>query len=598
MNDKPAADQAFQQAQQALHAGRLSEAESHCRAALALHDGHAEAHYLLAILAFHKGQAAQAVLSMRQALLLQADLHDGYFNLGAMLQALGRVAEAEAAYREEIALRPASVRACNNLAALLKSAGRLTEAETMYRQALATDADFFDAQQNLAMLLEDAGRLGEAETLLRRSLVLHPQSSEVCNRLGNVLRAGAKADEAETWYRRAIVHDAGNAMAHNNLGVLLKEAQRWSEAEQAFRRALAAQAQCAEAWQNLGVLLQETGRENEAESCYRRALIEAPDMADAYYNFACLLLQQGKFTQGWREFESRLQIPGNSGGWHLSAPRWDGSASLEGKTIALTAEQGLGDSLQFLRYAPLVAARGAEVILALQAPLKRLAARCAGVAAVYGFGEALPPCDYQCPLMSLPLVFATTPDSIPAAIPYLFPDADVAAQWQVKFDAQRDAHCNLRVGLVWAGNPRKDSPAGQALDRRRSVPFAQLMPLLVIPGAQFFSLQVGEDAASQSRSEPRVIDFSGDLRDFDDTAAMVSQLDLVISVDTAMAHLAGALGKPVWLLNRYDTCWRWMREREDSPWYPRTRIFRQRAPGDWAGVVARVAQALQQELGL
>jgi hypothetical protein len=261
----------------------------------------------------------------------------------------------------------------------------------------------------------------------------------------------------------------------------------------------------------------------------------------------------------------------------------------------LHSEQGFGDTIQFCRYAPLVAGRGARVLLEVPPPLEELMASLAGVAQVIAAPDQLPDFDLQCPLLSLPLALRTSLDTVPAQTPYLFAVAAKRSAWRARLPACE----GLRVGLVWAGDPRKQLPDAHSIDRMRSIEFDQLAPILRITGCEFYSLQKGERAVAQLRNgalRQRVVDCTDDLHDFSDTAALIDNLDLVIAVDTSVAHLAGALGKPFWLLNRYNTCWRWLLDRDDSPWYPTARLFRQDAPGDWTGVIGRVVVELEKLL--
>ncbi|HEX8958111.1 MAG TPA: sulfotransferase, partial [Burkholderiaceae bacterium] len=274
--------------------------------------------------------------------------------------------------------------------------------------------------------------------------------------------------------------------------------------------------------------------------------------------------------------------------------------SLAGKTILLYGEQGLGDILQFIRYARSIAQRGATVHVLVPQALQTLIASCPGVSAVFTSDRLLAPFDYHCALMSLPLLCGTELSSIPAETPYLSSSAEKQAWWRERIgQASRASLHNglrtgLRVGLVWAGNPRKHDSGAHAADRLRSLRFEQIAPLLDVEGVEFYSLQLGEEAVAQLNGDPRVIDLTADLHDFEDTAAFVSNLDLVISVDTSVVHLTGAIGKPVWILNRYNTCWRWLAEGMDSPWYPTARLFRQSDFGDWDGVVADAKRALSE----
>jgi hypothetical protein len=346
-----------------------------------------------------------------------------------------------------------------------------------------------------------------------------------------------------------------------------------------------------EAHNNLGAALYALGRPAEAEASYHEALRLRANYPEVHNNLAYALLLAGRFEEGWKEYEWRWKAkPLWIGARDFSAPLWRGEA-IGDRTILLHSEQGLGDTLQFCRYAPLVVC-GAGIILEVQAPLVRLLSRLAGVTEIVARGDGLPPFDLHCPLMSLPLAFGTTLETVPAATPYLSADPALAANWQERLVGLD----GLRVGLVWAGRRWLNFPAAAAVDRRRSIALKVLAPLGEVSGVSFVSLQK-DGPAAEAADPPHGLmlhDFTAYLHDFEDTAALIANLDLVISVDTSIAHLAGALGKPVWLLNRFDTCWRWLLNRDDSPWYPTLRQFRQPRAGDWNSAVGAARDALQR----
>jgi hypothetical protein len=371
---------------------------------------------------------------------------------------------------------------------------------------------------------------------------------------------------------------------------VLNELGRPAEAEGVLRAALEAQPGSPGVLNNLGIALFAQGRLSKAEASYREALGRRPDFADAHNNLGIVLLAAGRFEEGWEEHEWRWKARHMAGGARgFSAPLWSGEVLGEGGVLLLHAEQGLGDTLQFCRYAPLAAAR-ARVVLEVQAPLARLLSSLPGVSQVIARGEALPAFDAQAPLLSLPRAFGTTIETVPARVPYLAADPDQAAAWGRRLAALP----GLKVGLCWAGEPRAGFPELAAIDARRSISLAALAPLAKVAGVSFVSLQKGAPAAQAADPPPpmALFDYTAELADFADTAALVENLDLVISVDTSVAHLAGAMARPVWLLNRFDTCWRWLLDRQDSPWYPTLRLFRQTTPGDWTSVIADLRQAL------
>lgn len=458
--------------------------------------------------------------------------------------------EAVRCFREATDLDPTSAEAWTNLGLSLACCGDADTALACQREALRLDPDLADAHNNIGVLHCERGHLAEAENCFHAVLRRRPEFPN----------------------------------ARINLGVVHQAMGRLADAEQAYRDALPTVAAPATALNNLGMALLEQGRVAEAESVLRDALLTAPDSPNPQVNLGLVTLLNGRFEEGWRLYEARWRVdPTLSASGPIDAPRWTGEESLFGKTILLHAEQGFGDTLQFCRYAPLVAALGARVILAVQPSMARLLGVLKGVHQVVVQGGPPPVVDFHCPLMSLPLAFGTRLETIPAAVRYLRADAGDVARW-----AERLAGLSgRRVGLVWAGSDRRGQAHAAAINRRRSIPFATVAPLLDSPDCAFVSLQHGAPAP-----DARLFDPGSALTDFAETAALIANLDLVIAVDTAVAHLAGALGKPVWLLNRFDTCWRWLRDRDDSPWYPTLRQFRQDAPNDWAPVIARVAEAL------
>ena len=324
-----------------------------------------------------------------------------------------------------------------------------------------------------------------------------------------------------------------------------------------------------------------------------RALGLVPGLAQAEWNLGLAELALGDFSAGWAHFERRWTgCPTLQGSYRFPPERaWQGEA-LAGKRLLLWAEQGLGDTLQFIRYASLAAAAGATVWVEVQPPLVGLLRSVAGASEVHAFGEGPDRWDFHCPLMSLPYRFATTLETIPAAVPYLTADASAVARWRERLAALP----GLKVGLVWAGGARPGRVDLEAIDARRSLKLAALAPLAAVPGVQLVSLQKGPAAAEVAQAPFSLVDWSDEWQNFADTAALVEALDLVISVDTAVAHLAGALGRPVWMLNRLDTCWRWLLERNDTPWYPSMRLFRQRESGAWDEVIAGLVTALSAQV--
>ena len=611
----------------ALHqAGRLEDAEKIYQRVLKKIPDHFDALHLLGVVFHQRGNHARAVRQIDLALKRSPQNHSALNNRGIALVELKRFDEALATLDRAIAARPDYAEAHSNRGNVLKELKRFDPALSSYDRAVALRPDFADAHSNRSNVLNSLKRFTEALAASDRALALRPGFAEAHSNRGNALSGLKRFAEALTACDRALALRPDFAEAHCNRGTALQELGRFEDALASFDRAIAERPDFAEAHCNRGNALQELQRLDEALAAHDRALSLRPDFADAHYNRANALQAQkrfaealssyddaialrpdfadahfnealcrlvtGDFTRGWEKYEWRWQT--TQIGDHkrtVAQPLWTGSDAVAGKTILLHAEQGLGDTLQFCRYVPLVAARAGRVILEVPKSLHELMRSLGSGAQIVAMGEPLPDFDMHCPLLSLPLAFGTTLETIPARMPYLGASEAKARAWRDRLGARK----KMRIGLVWAGNPRKELPGSNRIDRLRSMAFERLEPLFGIAGCEFYSLQKGDDAVAQLRESPlrhRVIDWTDDLHDFSDTAALVDNLDLVIAVDTSVAHLAGALGKPFWLLNRDGTCWRWLLGRDDSPWYPTARQFRQDDSRDWDGVIARVASAL------
>lgn len=452
--------------------------------------------------------------------------------------------------------------------------------------------ELIDAWTRLAFLHREDGRLDEAETAARVALLYNPDTAEARHVLGMVHHDRNRLAEAEDSFRGAIRLNPDAPGAWINLGLVRQKLGDLLEAEACYRVAHRLGAPIAGVGGNLGLVLLEQGRVEEAELACRMSLSENPQDPGARLNLAMILLLTGRYAEGWDAYEARIELDP----WPVPQPNPAAlplTDVLEGRerVVLVRAEQGFGDVLQFCRYIPHLAEIGARVVLEVPAPLLRLMQGLEGVDRVVAAGEALPWFDRHCRLMSLPRLFATRLETVPDQVPYLRADPTQVEQWRARLDLVR----GRRIGLVWAGGMRIDKPHAAAIDRRRSIPFEHLAPLASVPGCGFVSLRVGETApvdGGKAAEADWLHDVSDGIKDFADTAALIETLDLVIAVDTAVAHLAGALGKPVWLLNRFDSCWRWLRERDDSPWYPGLRQFRQTTPGDWDAVIARVVAEL------
>ena len=466
-------------------------------------------------------------------------------------------------------------------------AGRLQAAEQIYRQILAAEPKQADAWHLLGVINAQTGNHQLAVEYIYRALSVKPDFALAHNNLGNELKAQGKLDEAIACYRRALELKPDLVLAHNNLGNALKDQGELDEAVACYRRALELKPDMAEAHSNLGDALNHQGKPDEALACFRRALELMPDFALAHWNQSLLFLMTGDFQRGWAEYQWRWKankVPRRD----FSQTSWDGRRLAE-KTILLHAEQGLGDTIQFIRYAALVKQRCAAVIVQCPRPLVSLLTTCAGIDRLVGEGEQLPPFNVQAPLLSLPGIFHTTLRDIPATTPYLFADPSLVDRWRRELGRL----AGFKIGIAWQGDPQHVN------DRNRSIPLGRFEPLARCAGVRLLSLQKGAGVEQLEQTAERlpITDLGSRLDDFMQTAAVLVNLDLVITCDTAVAHLAGALGIPVWVAIPFAPDWRWLLDRSDSPWYPTMRLFRQDRRGDWQGVFQRIEAAIGEQVG-
>jgi tetratricopeptide (TPR) repeat protein len=500
---------------------------------------------------------------------------------------VGALDEARSACEQILRVHARDADALNIMAAIAADERKTDEGIGWARLAVAADPTAPGPHYTMGRLCQGEGRLGEAEAHYRHSLALKPDQPKVLNNLGSVLQLQGRFDLAVASYRRALELDPALPQANQNLASITRELPAAERAVQGFLRELQENPKDAQAHVDLGNVYRELGRHREALASFANALACDPGLAEAHFARSFELLLYGEYREGFKEFEWRWKVKAlNTPMRKFHQPLWDGG-DLPGRTVLLHAEQGLGDTLQFVRYAPLVARRCRSVLLECQPELARLLAKTEGVSGVYAAGERLPPFDAHLPLGSLPRVFDTTMESIPWEKPYVHGSMAGAEPWRSLL-----ASPEANIGLVWAGRPQ------QGDDRKRSIKLGMLAPLKHIPGASFYSLQKG-DPAAQAASPPdgmRLVDLGKHIGDFTDTAAIVRQLDLVITVDTSVAHLAAAMGVPTWVLLSAVPDWRYHLEREDNPWYPSMRLFRQKTDGDWAEVIERVAIALAQRV--
>ena len=569
-----------------LATGRKEEAAREFTLALTRQPSLAAAHLGLGNALAVMGRNEEALERYAQALALRPRLPEAEFAAGFALARLGRLKEAESRYRRALALRPDFAAVWMNLGHLLREQGREAYAEAALLRAVQLRPDLIAGWIELAILERERRRPAEAEAYLRKAFALNPGQVETQVAWCQFRSAEGDRAGAWEWLRWALARNPDHDEAVNMQGILLHNEGRFREAVEAFERAEALGSRAAAS--NRGNSLLDLGRIDEALRAHEAAVESDPQNPGALYNLALTRLRLGDWGRGWPEYEARWRFREvHRNPREFKQPRWQGEA-LEGRRVLLHAEQGLGDTIQFCRYATLVAARGGTAILQVQQPVERLmgslAVVQAGEAETARLGTEPPEFDLECPLMSLPAVFGTTPDTVPWPGAYLGADPALAREKRKKFSGP-----GPRVGLAWAGNPRYKA------DRQRSMQLETLLPLLRLPGVTWISLQKGA-AAEQLAALPDdlfVWDGSSRDRDLAETAALVATLDLVVTTDTCIAHLAGAMGKPVWILLPHLADWRWMQETETTPWYPAARLFRQREPGDWAGLLERVSAELR-----
>ena len=572
-----------------------------------------------------QGRPADAVLCFDRVLQLDPGRADAHVGRGHALRDYGRRADALQSYRLALVIEPEAPNVLSMCAGVLLDMGRAADALTCVESALAKRPDeaVYLFQSCVALdqlhfydeLLRRTGRLlvlapnqapvwlargnalqglhrhVEAADAYQRALELDPRMVDALRNRAAILRLEGDNADALDHYERALAISGPDVELLYNQAVVLQQLGRYDEALAAYDAMTRAPADTAQARYTLAVGLQQLGRHDEALRWYEQACELEPGHAAARRSEAFCRLLMGDFRRGWEQQESRW-MTGETlvRRRHADRPLWHGKEPVAGKTVLLHAEQGYGDTLQFCRYASLVADHGATVVLEVPEALKTVLHTLRGVRHIVSEGEATPPFDLQCPLLSLPLAFGTVISSIPASIPYLHADAHKVGEWAARL-AGRDPARRLRVGIAWSGNPRHNN------DGNRSMALAELAPLYEMD-AVFVNLQplVRERDAETLDASP-IVDYGRGLNDFAETAALVSVLDLVITVDTSVAHLAGALGCPVWILLSYVPDWRWLLERDDSPWYSSVKLFRQHRPGDWPALVERVTHAVSEIIG-
>lgn len=608
--------QLFQQGCRLHQQGRLAEARACYDAVLERDPSHADALNLAGVTSFQTGWIEQGVELVRRAIALKPDVAASHANLGQALSSLGRHAEAAEALRRAIALQPSAkthaalgftllamgdaqgalgsfdaalallpafAEAHNSRGLALHRLGRTEEAVESFDRAIQLQPADPTAYVNAANALGDAGRQDEALERVDVALRLRPDTFEALNSRAIILKSLGQPEQALGDLVRAALIQPNLAGARYNLGALLMELRRLDEALLEFDAALALEPGHAQAHYSRGVALAELGRPGDAVAAFDQAIALKPGYAEARFGRGLSRLQGGDFERGLRDYEHRKALTPPLGRRAYAEAEWLGEQDLSGKVLFLHHEQGFGDTLMFSRYARLAEGRGAQVVLSVQAPLGRVMASLGPTIRVIGEDERPERFDLHAPLMSLPIAFGTTPQTIPAEPRYLASDEGLRAEWSARLPATG----RRRIGLVWASNHENLQLT------QRSVGLKALLPLLIAE-ADWISLQ--KDPApgeAEAFSAAGGLHLGDQLEDFADTAALLDLMDLVITVDTSVAHLAGALGRPVSILLAFNPDWRWLTGRADSPWYPSARLFRQPKPGDWASLIAEVKAALE-----
>jgi tetratricopeptide (TPR) repeat protein len=507
------------------------------------------------------------------------------FNIASQLHRDGRVQEAEQAYRQILAGRPNHSLSSINLGTILHESRRFAEAARVYRAALVLDGTPREIWSNLGNTLFELEEYDQAIEACRAALAISPNLFSAHNNLGNALKLKGDLAAAISHYRKTIELAPDFPLAYSNLGTILHTQGKLEESITLFRRAIELSPGYAEAFSNLATSFGDLGRNDEAMAAFDTALAIRPDYATAHWNRGLLLLRTGDLERGWPEYDWRWKVPGLvKERMEFTVPKWNGE-NLAGRRIMLHSEQGYGDAIQFSRYASLVTQRGGRVVLNIQDELVRLFSGFRGAERVVGWNQPRPEIDLHCPLLDLPGIFNTTLQTIPATERYLSPDPALAAIWKERVRKVP----GRKIGIAWAGRPEHSN------DRARSMTLANFAPLAAAPDARFFSLQKGI-AATQAKNSPfPLIDYTDELYDFAETAALIENLDLVIAADTSVVHLAAALGKPVWVFIPFTPDFRWLLNRNDSPWYPTMRLFRQERMEDWSTPISRAAEALKSQ---
>jgi len=568
--------------------GKPDEAFSCFQKAVEIDPDYVEAYNHIGNALREQGKSEEALMYYKKALGINPNSAVTYFNMGITLRGQGKPDEAIFCYRKVLEINPASANVYFNMGNVLKDHNKTEEAISCYRKVLEINPKDADAYSNMGIAYKNQDNIEEAISCYKKALEINPESAEAYCCLADAYKDRNNLKEAISYYQKALHLNPEFPKAYIGIGGVYYQRDRLSEAISCCETALLFDPEYVEAYYNLGMIMDAVGQTEDAIKKYNHALQFDPEHRDASWNRSLALLLLGDFEEGWKGYEQRI----HENEWkhvypyRYGLPRWDGS-SLAGKKLFIHEEQGIGDTLQFIRYLPMAKARGGTVVFETRPHIFSLLDNFEGIDMLVERspdGKPVVECDCYIPLLSLPGIFETALDTIPSNVPYLFSKPAKAKYWR-----DRLAGPGFKVGIVWAGNPSHKK------DASRSCPLKYFSTLANIPGVSLYGLQKGVAAADiEISSEGRFLKNVGaELKDFNDTAGLIENLDLVISVDTAVAHLAGAMGKPIWTLLPFVPDWRWMLGREDSPWYPTMRLFRQSNRGDWIPVLTRVENELR-----
>ncbi len=563
--------------------GRLVEAERLYREVLHHLPAHFDALHLLGVLALQTLRTESGIELIAKAIALNSNSFGAYNNLGLGLRDLRRFDAALECFDKSIALKPDYAEAHNNRGLVLRDVKRLDDALASFEEAIRLKPNYAEAHNNRGVVLRDLGRPDDAIASFEEAIRLKPDYVEAYTNRGKALQDLRRFAEALVSFDRAIALRPGDNAAWCDRGLVLQDLGHLDDAVASFDRAIALKPDYAEAYNNRGIALQELRRPHEAIASFNRAATLRPNYAEACHNQSLCLLQLGRFEQGFRLYEWRKKLEEPVGNRSFSQPVWLGQEDVSRKTIFVHWEQGLGDTILFCRFGALLRAQGAKVVMSVQEPLYRLLAQMKPHIEIIHGQEVPAEFDYQCPLMSLPLALGTTVQTIPSKPHYIFADEELRSAWSVRLPPKTKP----RIGIAWSTATKRKSGYDRSID------LTDLLPLLSAD-VHWICLQkeISDADASQLRGLHRINSYHKYLRDFSDTAALIDHLDLVVTIDTSVAHLAGAMGKPVWIMLPYNADWKWLLDRDDTPWYPSARLFRRDDRRSWADTMARVAAAL------